>query len=354
MRRQLCSILIVLLGASLPAARAAAQDTGHMARGGMMGMRHGSATMAEMHAVHQLMVNHERIKRSVTNLPDGIRTLTESDDPAVAQLISDHVATMLQRVAEGRDPGLPMESPALHAIFRDKDRIRTTVETTAQGVIVVQTSTDAQTVAALQQHASEVSDLSRRGMAAMHEAMMKNGGMMPGGMMPQDPRAGHAGHAGAGADSAFTALQARGQQAMGVDQYTSIHQFDSLLDGGRIELQRDVDDPAGVEQIRRHLQEIAKAFKSGDFTTPAFVHMRQVPGTEIMAARRDAITYNYRDLPRGGELRMVTGDPEALVAIHAFLAFQRQDHRTGGRDRVDSLARPATTFRTIPRSSSSK
>jgi len=39
MRLQLCSILIVLLGASLPAARAAAQDTGHMARGGMMGMR---------------------------------------------------------------------------------------------------------------------------------------------------------------------------------------------------------------------------------------------------------------------------------------------------------------------------
>lgn len=334
MRRQLCSILVGLVGASLPIARAAAQDTGHTARGGMMGMQHDSTTRAEMRVVHELLVNHERIRRTVTNLPDGIRTLTESDDPAVAQLIQQHVSSMLQRVSEGRDPNLPMESPALHSIFRDRGRIRTTVETTGKGVIVVQTSTDAQTVAALQEHASEVSELTRGGMAAMHAAMMKNNGMMAGGMMPRDSRAGHAGHDHGGSDSAFAALQMRGQQAMGVDQYTSTHQFDALPDGGRIELQRDVSDPAGVEQIRRHLQEIAKAFRSGDFTTPAFVHMREVPGTEIMAARRGAITYAYRDLPGGGELRMVTQDPEALAAIHAFLAFQRQDHRAGGMDHV--------------------
>jgi hypothetical protein len=117
---------------------------------------------------------------------------------------------------------------------------------------------------------------------------------------------------------------------MGVDQYTSTHLFDALPDGGRIELQRDVDDSAGVEQIRRHLQEIARAFKSGDFGTPAFVHMQAVPGAAVMSAKRDVITYTYRDLPRGGEVRIATTDPEAIQAIHEFVAFQRQDHRASG------------------------
>jgi hypothetical protein len=232
---------------------------------------------------------------------------------------------------------LPIESDALRAIYRGKDKIRTVTEITTRGVVLVQTSTDSAVVIALQEHAAEVTDLIQRGMAALHERMMKSGGMMHGGMA--NPRAdtaaaSHASHAGhvSGADTAFATLQQRGKTAMGVDQYTSTHKFDALPDGGRIELQRDVDDTAGVAQIRAHLKEIAKAFKSGDFSTPAFVHMQQVPGTAVMAAKRAAITYTYRDLPRGGELRIVTRDREAIDAIREFMDFQRRDHRAGGMD----------------------
>lgn len=137
-------------------------------------------------------------------------------------------------------------------------------------------------------------------------------------------------HPPATGDSAFTALQGRGQQAMGVDQYTSTHRFDALPDGGRIELQRDSDDPEGIATIRAHLRSIADAFARGDFQTPAFVHDQPVPGTEVMAARRGAIRYEYRDLPRGGEVRIITADAQAIAAIHAFMAFQRGDHRAGG------------------------
>lgn len=304
--------------------------------GGMMCMGHDSATMAQMVVIHELMLNHDRMTRTVTNLSDGIRTVTESDDPLMARRIKEHVATMNQRVVAGDDPGLPMESTALHAIYRSGDKIRTRADTTARGIVVVQTSSDAATVAALQQHASEVSELVRRGMVAMHDAMMKKGGMMQGGMpcrTPADTAAtAHAAHAGGTPDSAFAAMQKRGEKAMGVDQYTSIHKFDALPDGGRIELQRDVDDSAGVAQIRAHLQGIATAFKSGDFSTPAFVHMRQVPGTDVMAAKRDAITYAYRELPRGGELRIMTKDPAALKAIAEFLKFQRENHHAAGMD----------------------
>ena len=43
--------------------------------------------------------------------------------------------------------------------------------------------------------------------------------------------------------------------------------------------------------------EIARAFKSGDFSTPGFVHMQTVPGTRVMREKRDVITNEPRDLP---------------------------------------------------------
>ena len=154
---------------------------GQMGPGMMgMGMMGDNATMDERRDLHDLFSNHDKIKRTVTNLPDGIRTVTESDNPQIAATIKKHVAEMGKRVEEGRDPGLPIESPALHAIFRNKDKIKTMYETTEKGIAVVQTSTDATAVKALQDHAAEVTDLAQRGMVAAHEAMMKNGGGMMG------------------------------------------------------------------------------------------------------------------------------------------------------------------------------
>lgn len=146
-------------------------------------------------------------------------------------------------------------------------------------------------------------------------------------------RTGGGGAGAASSDSTFAALQRRGAQAMGVDQWTSMHVFEDLPDGGRVVLERDVpDDSAGVATIRAHMREIAADFGRGNFDTPGFVHARDVPGTAVMAAKRDAITYAPVDRPRGGELRITTRDPEAVSAVHAFLAFQRQDHRAAGHE----------------------
>lgn len=129
--------------------------------------------MAQMAEVHALFANHDRMTRTVTNLPNGVRTVTESSDPNVAKLLQDHVATSRRQVESGIDPGLPMESDALRAIYANYRNIRTAVEMTPTGVIVVQTSDDAATVAALQQHAAEVTAFVNEGMAAMRKAMMK-------------------------------------------------------------------------------------------------------------------------------------------------------------------------------------
>jgi len=106
-------------------------------------------------------------------------------------------------------------------------------------------------------------------------------------------------HAAAAGDSGFAGVQDRGASAMGVNQYTSTHIFEPLPDGGRIELQRDVEDSSGIAQIRGHMALIAERFKAGDFSLPGFVHARAVPGTDVMAAKRAVIDYSVESLPRG-------------------------------------------------------
>ena len=141
----------------------------------------------------------------------------------------------------------------------------------------------------------------------------------------------HDHHRRADSDTAFASMQERGKSAMGVDQYTSAHQFEDLPDGGRIELQRDSSDQAGVADIRTHLQRIAKAFAAGNFNVPGFVHAGEVPGTSVMRERRSRISYRFSPLPGGGEVRIRTADPTVRRAVHEFLAFQRREHRVSVR-----------------------
>jgi hypothetical protein len=133
-------------------------------------------------------------------------------------------------------------------------------------------------------------------------------------------------------DTAFAALQERGETVMGVDQYTSTHRFDDLEDGGRIELRQQQAESAGVLAIRSHLSQIARAFAAGDFSAPGLVHARHVPGVETMAARHEAIHYEFRAIPGGGEIRITTQDLQALRAVHDFLRFQRTEHRAAGKE----------------------
>jgi len=151
----------------------------HGPMGGPMagGMQHDDAFAADMQLVRGMLFSHDRIKRTVTNLPDGIKTVTESDDPQVAQAIQTHVASMVQRLSDGKEFNL--FSKTIPVLFENRDKIKTTVETTAKGSVVTQTSGDATVVAALQEHATEVDELVREGMAAMMRGMMARMGGVP-------------------------------------------------------------------------------------------------------------------------------------------------------------------------------
>ncbi len=131
-------------------------------------------------------------------------------------------------------------------------------------------------------------------------------------------------------DTGFTALQRRGAMVMGVDQYTSLHTFDLLPDGGRIVLVRAAADTAGVRKIREHLAEIVRSLAAGDFGHTMAVHQHELPGTAVMRERRALIHYSLDTLPGGGAVRIATRDSAAVRAIHDFLGAQRMEHRSGG------------------------
>ena len=131
-----------------------------------------------MQVIHDLLANHSAISRSVTNLPNGIRTVTEANDPRLTFLIRQHVVTMVERVKTGAAFGCGVETPAVRALFQARDRIDTRIEPTARGVALVQTSDDPAAVRALQQHAAEVSEMARSGLAARGEGMMRRRAMM--------------------------------------------------------------------------------------------------------------------------------------------------------------------------------
>lgn len=137
------------------------------------GMMHRDSTTAEvMQVVHQLMVNHDKLRRTVVNLPNGVRTVTESDDPTMVTQIQRHVTMTGAFVAAGHDPNLPMSTPALRGVLQNGRKIVRQAQATAKGMEVVETSDDPATVALLQQHAAEITELVKRGMAAMHGGAM--------------------------------------------------------------------------------------------------------------------------------------------------------------------------------------
>ena len=138
----------------------------------MPGLHGLDTTDQEFQDLKTIFQQHRDIERQVVNLFNGVQTTTESDDPEVRNAIVGHVAMMVARLDTGRNPKVAIQSPTLDALFDVHDQISTQVDNTPDGVVVTQTSTNPEVVALLQQHAAEVSDMSARGMQAVHQRMM--------------------------------------------------------------------------------------------------------------------------------------------------------------------------------------
>jgi hypothetical protein len=131
-------------------------------------------------------------------------------------------------------------------------------------------------------------------------------------------------------DSGSSAMNDRGERGMGFSQTTTAHHFLLNAYGGAIQV--EATDPADTptrDMIRMHLTHLAKAFSTGDFAIPMFVHDSVPPGVPIMKERSDKISYKFEESPAGGRVIIVTTDPQALAAVQQFLRFQIAEHKTG-------------------------
>lgn len=142
----------------------------------MPGLRGDDVSEEETAEMALMFRQFQSITRSVDILPNGIRTVTGSDDPQVMAAIASHVTVMINRVEEGRDPGVFIQSPTLDIFFERGDQITTEIDVTDAGIVVVQSSEDPELVTALHVHAAEVTDMADRGMDAVHERMMQRAG----------------------------------------------------------------------------------------------------------------------------------------------------------------------------------
>ena len=142
----------------------------------MPGLRGANASQAESDELAVMFENFYTISREVTNLPNGIRTVTRSSDEAVMAVLVSHIIGMIDRVERGDDPQIFIQSPTLDILFLNGAEMQSQIDVTDEGIVVVRTSTDPDVVAALHIHAAEISDMADRGMQAVHEAMMQRAG----------------------------------------------------------------------------------------------------------------------------------------------------------------------------------
>jgi hypothetical protein len=127
-----------------------------------------------------------------------------------------------------------------------------------------------------------------------------------------------------------TAVDERGDHVMGFDHEKTSHHFRLTPSGGAIEVSaNDPGDAPSRDAIRTHLAHIAAKFSEGDFEAPMLIHDRVAPGVPVLEKKKDRIRWAYEDTGAGGRIVVATDDPEGLSAIHDFLRFQIEDHRTG-------------------------
>lgn len=184
-----------LLALSLTAAPAFAQDMNHghgQGHGKMFEQHHGAdgtghdevnmpglrglnASPEESAEMQVMFQGFQTLSRSVENLPNGIRSVTTSSDPAVMDALVSHVVGMIGRVEAKDDPEVFIQSKTLDIFFARGDEFVNEIEVTDEGIVVTQTAEDPALVEALHTHAAEVSGMAERGMQFVHERMMNGG-----------------------------------------------------------------------------------------------------------------------------------------------------------------------------------
>ena len=99
--------------------------------------------------------------------------------------------------------------------------------------------------------------------------------------------------------------------------------YESIYNGGRISLVAVRADTVARQAIRSYLHDVMTAFRRDDFERYFKTSTGDVPGRAGLRARRSLVVYEFRALPWGGEVYLLTGDSTARESIRQFIQYQR-------------------------------
>jgi hypothetical protein len=167
---QAAAAVLVIAGGS-----ALAQQRGSEQQSCCRGERHGGGRGMMMDADHQsdmamfhfLLDHKDAIERTVNELPNGVETVTESNEPEIADAIREHVASMYRRLDDGRP--IHRRDPLFAEIFAHADAIEMTMEDTERGLRVRETSSDPYVAELIKSHARVVSAFIANGRPEMRK-----------------------------------------------------------------------------------------------------------------------------------------------------------------------------------------
>jgi hypothetical protein len=120
----------------------------------------------------------------------------------------------------------------------------------------------------------------------------------------------------------------RGSYVMPFDLEQTTHVFSKTEKGGLQQVV--VKDPKNSEQIkliRQHLSKISSDFKKGDFSNPAKIHGKDMPGLDVLRNTKPGqLKVDYKELPTGAEINYASDEKNVIEAIHHYFDAQLTDH----------------------------
>ena len=144
-------------------------EMGRMGHGGAMGGKR-----AVMPDAMRLLHNHASLERTVEDIPNGVRTVSTTNDPRVLELLRKHPRDMYAFYEAGGV--VRPHDPIFRELSRVADEVTMEFKDVENGIEVVATSDDPEVVKLIRAHAKKVSEFVQRGMPALHE----------GAPLPQD------------------------------------------------------------------------------------------------------------------------------------------------------------------------
>jgi hypothetical protein len=127
----------------------------------------GKGPRPEMESAHFLLDNHQKIQRSIEDVPGGVRTRTTTDDPELVPVLRQHVQEMVDLMASG--DRVRVWDPLFEEIFDHADAIQLEVRELENGLEVVETSEQEAVVPLIRAHARKVNQFVERGPHACAE-----------------------------------------------------------------------------------------------------------------------------------------------------------------------------------------